>query len=375
MSVSLSTAGPDRHNAIGALRIALAGMVVYTHACLLGGFGSDAIAIFTHDTTTAGTIGVQCFFVLSGWLVATSWRRQPSLPRFLWHRFLRLAPAFWICLIVTAFVFTPLLHLTSGGSMAGFFALDPSPAGYVWRNLLLPRSQIAVGPFPNGGPWGVDWNGALWTLFYEGACYLMIAALGLIGVLTRWRTVGTAAIVALLGIHVAYAAGSPHSLPALLARLCDTPGKVLSLHFLAGAIWAMWPQHAQAALRRPWVALVAAVTLLMSWRLGFHVWFTPLALPPALLWLAHHGPLVDFETKAGGDYSYGLYIYGYPVQQIMAHFQVHQHGFTIFFAAGLIVALSFAVASWRLIEKPSLSLKSLGGRQHLPLAASPITAP
>ena len=83
------------------------------------------------------------------------------------------------------------------GGILPFFSLDPSPGGYVWHNLVFPRSQIAVGPFPTGGGWNGDWNGSLWTLFYEWACYLMAAGLGLAGLLTRGRALGTAAIAAL----------------------------------------------------------------------------------------------------------------------------------------------------------------------------------
>ena len=354
---ALPASEPDRHNAIGALRLLLAALVIYTHAHLLGGFGREGLSDWSHGTIEAGTVAVQCFFALSGWLVATSWRRQPALGRFLWHRFLRLAPALWVCLAVTAFALTPLLWLTTADSPGPFFSLVPSAAGYVWHNLFLPRAQISVGPFPVGVPWPSDWNGSLWTLFYEGACYLMVAGLGLVGLLTRWRRVGTGLIAALLAGNLLLATLHPGWLTAA-TRLYDTPGKLLTLHFLAGAAWAVWPQETANALRRPWLALAAAALLVASWPLMIHPWLSPFVLAPALLWLTRHGPLVDFEKKAGGDYSYGLYIYGYPVQQILAHFQVHHLGFTIFLAAAFILALALAVASWHLIEKPALALKS-----------------
>jgi peptidoglycan/LPS O-acetylase OafA/YrhL len=361
---------PARQNAIGALRLGLAGLVIYTHAHLLGGFGSEWLSNWSRQTTNAGTVAVQCFFVLSGWLVVTSWRRNPSLGRFLWHRFLRLAPALWVCLAITAFVFTPLLWATASGNREPFFALSPSAGGYVWHNLVLPRTQIAIGPFPAGVPWSGDWNGSLWTLFYEGACYLMVAALGLAGLLTRWRRAGTALIAALLCLHALMAVLHPSWLPAASGRLFDTPGKLLTLHFLAGAAWASWPQFTSTLLRRPWAALGCAALLFASWSLELHSWLSPFVLPPVLLWLACHGPLVDFERKVGGDYSYGLYIYGYPALQILAHFRVHQLGLAVYLASALAVALALACASWHLVEKTALGLKS---RTWAPRAATAAT--
>jgi peptidoglycan/LPS O-acetylase OafA/YrhL len=362
---------PDRRNAIGALRLLLAGLVIYTHAHYIGGFGPEWLSRWSGGTLEAGTVAVQCFFVLSGWLVATSWRRQPSLGPYLWHRFLRLAPGLWVCLAVTAFILTPLLWLTTPDASGSFSSFIPSAIGYVWHNLVLPRSQIAIGPFPNGGPWAGDWNGSLWTLFYEGACYLMVAALGLTGLLSRRRVFGTVLIGALLALHMVWATMHPAWLPGVVERLYNTPGKLLTLHFLAGAAWAVWPDFTTDALRRPWFALAAAVVLVASWHAGFHGWISPLLMPPALLWLARHGPFVDFERQAGGDYSYGLYIYGYPAQQVLAHFGVYRLGFAPYLIAGLALSLGLAFLSWHLVEKPALSLRKLPGPRLSPPVRQP----
>lgn len=101
---------------------------------------------------------------------------------------------------MTALVFTPLNHFHTPEPRPNFFDLDPSPWGYVWRNLFRPRTQISVGPFPSYGPWGVDWNGSLWTLFFEGACYLAIAGLGLLGLLRRFRWFGAACLFAFIAL-------------------------------------------------------------------------------------------------------------------------------------------------------------------------------
>lgn len=349
---------PDRTNSIGILRVILAGMVIYSHTHLLGGFEREWL--FRHASIDAGRIAVEGFFVLSGWLVTLSWQRQPNLGRFLWHRFLRLAPAMWACLAVTALVLTPLLWLhTSPDNTVPFRSLAPSPLGYVGHNLVLPRSQIAIGPFPNLGPWAGDWNGSLWTIFYEGACYLMIAGLALGGLTTRFRVTGTLLIVGLLAGHVLWQVAPHGFLPTRLGRLYDTPGKLLTLHFLAGAALATWAEPFRRVLQRPWLPGAAALALAVSWPTGGADWLSPFLMPPALLWFAYHGPLPDFEKTVHGDYSYGLYLYGYPVQQTLAHFGVHHLGFVPYLVAGFLGTLCFAVISWHAVEKHALGLKSI----------------
>lgn len=345
----------SRQNSIGALRLILAGMVIYTHAYYLGGFGAEWLDKWSHGTLTAGHLAVQCFFVLSGWLVAISWCRQPHLGRFLWHRLLRLIPAFWVCLAVTVFVFTALVWHTTAGPRTPFFQLEPSAWGYVWRNLVQPRAQIAVGQFPTGGVWNGDWNGSLWTLFYEGACYLMVAGLGICSLLTRWRWIGTTLIASLILLHCAV----PLGWSAVLSRLYDTPGKLLTLHFLAGATWAVWARDSRPAHFSFSLIIGLTLLLVLSWHYPIHPWVSPLLLSPVLLALAHSGALAGLEHKVGGDYSYGVYLYGYPVQQLLAHFQVHQFGLAVYLMAGLVLALACGLISWHLVEKPALALKSL----------------
>jgi peptidoglycan/LPS O-acetylase OafA/YrhL len=365
---ALATPPEKRRNSIGALRLALATMVLYTHAHLLGGFGLEPLARWSRETTLLGTIAVQGFFVLSGWLITASWCRHPTLGRFLWHRLLRLVPALWLCLVFTAGVLAPLLWLATPHLQTAFASLDPSPFGYVWRNLLLPRSQISIGPLPLGGAYTGDWNGSLWTLFYEGACYALVGVLGFAGLFTMRRATGTTLLAGMLILLPIYSLIPAGSLPPIIGRLYDTPGKLLTMHFLAGALWALWPEHTARALRRFEVPLVAAAALVVSWRLGASAWASPLLLSPLLLWLAQRRWLTGFERRVGGDYSYGLYLYAFPVQQCLAAMHAPRLGFAAYFVSSFLLALALAAASWHLVERRALGLKSLSFRRFAPLS-------
>ena len=88
-------------NAIGLLRLSLALLVVVHHTRVLGGFGSDPVLRFARGQADLGVFAVAGFFTISGFLVTRSAERS-STARYLWHRALRVFPAFWVCLLVIA---------------------------------------------------------------------------------------------------------------------------------------------------------------------------------------------------------------------------------------------------------------------------------
>lgn len=348
---------PD--NSIGFIRLLLAAAVIYSHAHLLGGFSPEWLIRFSGGTVIAGHAAVQIFFVISGILIAESCRRQRSLRLYLWHRFLRLAPALWGCLVITAFILTPLCWFTSKASSVSPGALWSDAADYVAKNLILPRRQISIQGFPAGVPWPGDWNGSLWTLFYEGACYLMVAGLGLLGLVGRWRRIGAVLLLSFVGLFTVVEATGSSRWPAF-AVLFNTPGKQLTVLFLAGAAWSAFPAWANAISRRTWTGGAAAALLLIAWRTELNPVFAPWILPPLVIWLGAHLPWRNLERRVGGDYSYGLYVYGYPIQQVLSHFRVQEWGFLPYLGMSLLVTSLFAITSWHLLEKRALSLKSRG---------------
>ena len=106
-SASLSDAFDPKRNAFAFLRCVLAGLVIISHCYPLGGFGADPLEAITRRDQTLGVFAVAMFFVLSGFLIARAAANSPSVGRFVWHRFLRIFPGYWICLIVCGFVIAP----------------------------------------------------------------------------------------------------------------------------------------------------------------------------------------------------------------------------------------------------------------------------
>jgi peptidoglycan/LPS O-acetylase OafA/YrhL len=356
MSIASLEKKPTSTNCIGFFRFFFALLVLYSHSYFLGAFGKEPLEHFSQGTLIAGTLAVQAFFVLSGYLITQSWIRNPHLISYLRNRLLRLVPALWACLVVTGLGFSTVLYFLQPTESMTLPSLWKEGVHYIYSNLISPRAIISTGPYPHQIPWPGDWNGSLWTLFYEAAAYLMIAGLGVLGFLGTKRWLGFSLLLAFITLSTCLQL-FPSLASGLLARLYDTPGKQLIVYFAAGACWAMVPRFTQKYASSLWNLSTAAL-LLLALHLGHHEISGPWLLPPLLLWLAQILPLQNFENWVGGDYSYGLYLYGYPVQQLLASLGFISLGFTFWFLSSFIVTLFFATLSWHLIESPALSLKS-----------------
>ena len=116
-----------RSNSIGFLRFFFAATVVWSHAFPLGGFSEDPLNRLNFNAPTTGFLAVGGFFVLSGFLITRSYETVGSVGRFIWHRFLRIFPAFWVCLMVTAFGLAPLAFAYQHGTLHHYFTEVPAP--------------------------------------------------------------------------------------------------------------------------------------------------------------------------------------------------------------------------------------------------------
>ena len=372
-------AGLDpRHNSLNFLRLVLALAVIVSHCVAFGAFGSWS-RWESYNHTPLGTLAVYGFFGISGYLIAGSVLSHRPL-RYLWQRFLRIFPAFWVCLVVTAFVFGVIAWYAVPQSCRHFACYlhgTNGPFPYLYRNLLLKVEQNSISGTPRGdySPflWGV-WNGSAWTLFYEFLCYLMLLALAVLGLL-RHRLAALGLTLALM-VTIAVITLDP----GLRGQFNPDHNWILmnmlkfSAIFLGGALIYLYrdriPDSGWLALGCTAVFVADLLVPLHGERtvLGFAVsgLFTPLVAYP-LLWLGAHLPFP--RVGARNDYSYGLYIYAFPVQQLLAIWGATRLGYVPYTGLVILATSVLAVASWWLVEKRALSLKSL--RLHPPSQVPP----
>lgn len=292
------------------MRLLAASAVVFSHCFPLAGRPALTLA----GIEDFGALGVAVFFVISGYLVAGSYERDPR--GYLKNRLLRIEPALIVSLVVT---------------VVGCSLLSSDPAYwrraetwlYVLRNALLyPVTYDLPGmfednPFPNAV------NGVLWTLRLEFTCYLALMAVRA----NRVLVVAGGALCAVVFLGLQFAV--PNWGDGALTRITFLAARSGFL-FCAGA--ALWLYRAKVPL---WAGLAGATLFPLA---------GALVLPLAVIGLARPG-------KLPADLSYGIYIYAFPLQQALAQFGA------LNFATAMAATLPFAAASWFLVENPALALK------------------
>jgi peptidoglycan/LPS O-acetylase OafA/YrhL len=341
---------PGSANSLNALRLVFALVVVISHVPLVHG----TRAIYVGDLEIGGW-AVAGFFAISGWLVTQS-RMRLSFGNFLWRRCLRIFPGFWVCLIVTAFAAAPIAALVGPGTWHPIAAIR-----YVVRDLALHIFQQGIGTTLHGLPDQSTWNLSLWTLAYEFACYVCIGLLLTFAVARRRPSVVVAAFVVIAVTNAALiAAGTGRSTTLQISFR-------LASFFLAGALLAQCRRirltgyGALAAL-----AILVAATAIDGVRM-----FAALPVAYLCLWLGRVLPLRRFGRS--NDVSYGVYVYAWPIQQLLMFTAVARWPAYWFAVISIVATLPAAFLSWRLVEHPALRLKSvrLGARSAQRSTAPP----
>jgi peptidoglycan/LPS O-acetylase OafA/YrhL len=247
--------------------------------------------------------------------------------------------------------------------------------GYVIHNVWLKINQPSIAHTLDGVPRPESWNGSLWTLFYEFLCYLLLAALAVLGMLRRRWTV----------LLLAIAAWAIQFLVTAIPSLNDQfnvftdwqAGRMLILIpiFLTGSLLYLYqdlvPDSGALALACVGVAAMSFVLPIGTGSPGYSLTSTDLfafTLAYPLIWLGIHLPFR--RVGSTNDYSYGVYVYAFPVSQLLALWGVYKWGYVPYAALIVAMTIPFAVASWWLIEKPALGLKRLGSKSSVSVAAA-----
>jgi peptidoglycan/LPS O-acetylase OafA/YrhL len=210
-------------------------------------------------------------------------------------------------------------------------------------------------------PYGIatgngELNGSLWTLTYEWSSYLIIGALLGLGLLRYTRA--TVVIVAgVLGfINTLYFFDQQLAVSAF-GSIVDQQFAGFGFVFFVGASLAA---YADTIRLNTWVGIACGIVVVVSllgvgWKVaGFA------ALPYFLLWVAATLPAGFQWIGRKNDYSYGVYLYGFLIQQTTAYFGLHLLGIIPWTIICIGLAFGMAWLSWNLVERPALSLKSIG---------------
>jgi peptidoglycan/LPS O-acetylase OafA/YrhL len=336
-----------RDNSFNLLRMIAAGAVLVSHAypISLGTGTVEPLSIAL--SMSLGTLAVVTFFVISGFFISQSFENRSSLLAFCVARVLRIYPGLLVVLLFTVLVIGPIFTRLT---MQAYFT-DVGTISYIPHNLSLKWLQYELPGAFTQNPYPTAINGSLWSLFYEVVCYGMVAAVGALGL-----TGGSWKFCIFLTVYVLTYFGLD-LLPPLHNYLIEHPAfeylHELTYPFILGMVVYHFRQFLITNLNLLMCAGAGGIALLSCrspfFREAFILFWSLLIF---YLGYLPFKPLKIYNRV--GDYSYGMYIYAFPCEQIGAALWPGISPIALI-AVSLPATLVFATFSWHLIERPALA--------------------
>ena len=335
----------SRNNNLDFLRFFLAALVIVSHSYSFFGI-PDLLQRISRDTLHLGDAAVDFFFLLSGFLITRSWLSSKGVGDYLKKRALRIYPAFIVAGLFCALIVGPI----GSGDAARYlraihwphFCLDLAMLKFiVWRY------SVSFPLFITS-----NLNGSLWTIRIEFECYLMVILFGLL----QWYKkplILVGVMFALLALFVFL-----QSPPTFLAHHPGVADLAAHLHlflaFVAGMCGYLYRDRIPYSPALFWACCVLGLVCAQLGWLRFFLF----ALGGYPLFFVAFNPKLKLQNWGkNGDFSYGIYLYGWPLQ-LLAMYWLHNRlsPLSLSFVA-LILAVGVAFLSWHLVEKPFLKLK------------------
>lgn len=349
-------------NSMDIIRLFLAIVVIYGHTfpvlygpSLRSPTGKfDMLAMFSNNQMGSGTVAVYMFFIISGFLITQSLSNSGSYVEYITKRALRILPALFFSLVLAIFVIGSIVTNLS----ASEYFQSSDPYLYFANNLFFGifgfhyslNDVFSTNPFPS------SINASMWTLPHEVACYLLILLFSFFNFFRKRELMAFIFVVSSIIVYYNVRFGyTPIKVSdnfwvfgtANLSRFI-----VLSFYFLAGSIIYLYKDK---IVYKKSVFFILLVILLLTARFGYFKYSLLICLPYVTMFIGMIKPFVDLRKI--GDFSYGAYIYAFPIQQLLVYYLGNKLSFIPFLLLSTFCILCVSVISWYFIEKPALSLK------------------
>lgn len=335
-------------NNFNLMRLIAAAMVILGHSYFLTAQHGQREPLLELIGIDSGTLAVDVFFVISGFLVAKSYLRNGRALSYVSARFLRIFPGLMAAVVFNVFVvgaiFTDLPLLA--------YLSQPEPWKYLLTNATLLSRLVQLEYYLPGvftdNPVSQAINGSLWTLPYEVWLYVGLLVGGTLGVFKKHQATN----ILFMGLLVVNA--------VLASSLVHNPYSMLE-NFLRFSTFFGWGVAFLVNSSRIPVSGMLAIGLIAFAAIGWNSPVSrsllfPLALAYNIFWLAYiPGGWVRMYNRLG-DYSYGTYIYAFPIQQSILAMMPNTRPLLLL-GITLPITLGIAALSWHLVEQPALRAK------------------
>ena len=330
------------------LRLLAALLVVYSHSFFLGSGITDTLGSIT-GWISYGQLAVWIFFIISGFLITKSFVQSQSLISYFAKRVLRIYPGLLVSLLFGMFIVGPLVT----NLPLNLYFTNFSTYEYLESLSLLSMKYELPGVFLNNH-FPLSVNGSIWTLQFEFLMYILVAILGFLDLLKKRIYI---AVIYLLVISV-YAYIFIFS-SSLLSDFYLRNFLQLFITFSSGMLYYLYMDKIRYNTK-----LILLFTVLFIIPIIFpgtyfsYLFLLPLLSLPYITFYLAFLPIKKLnDFGKNGDFSYGVYIYAFPIQQTIAYFYPNISVVSMFLLSTILI-LPLAWFSWHFIESKALRLKN-----------------
>ena len=321
------------------IRFALAFIVMIAHMAVLvpGEIFSDIKPYFKSD------IAIRAFFIISGFLVSKSLANTSSLKRYFVKRIRRIVPAYTFVVIFFAILLVFVSTLSGVEYFSSLQFWKYLGVNLLYQNYLEP---CLPGVFDATNTMCAV-NGALWTIKIEEAFYLLLPFLAYLNTKffqKKWVFYLLVYTFSILFYNVLAMNGYYRIAKQLPGALCYFSSGIIAFHYLSTLM-----QNMQ-------LLIISAIALyLLEYHFTDLIILRPVTLMIIVIFIAYHFNFLNHFGKYG-DFTYGTYIFHFPIIQILVFYQWHeQMNRWIFMLIIISITIICAVFSWKMIETRFIS--------------------
>lgn len=325
------------------MRLIAAFMVVFSHSFILSG-SREPVTLFYNGSY--GTLGLNIFFVMSGFLIAQSYLRTRNTAHFAWSRALRIFPALFCVVALSAFVVGPLVTILPIEE----YLTNTKTYSYLLSVTLFNKQNNLPGVFANNA-FRYSVNGSLWMLKYMVAFYAFVLILGVTKILDKKHII-LAMFLSCLVLHLLNVGKSTY---VFMFSISETVR--LFMYFGLGMVTYLYRDSIPMAW--PYFNLCVIILVIASAMNGLNDSLFVFVLTYLVLFFGFCKQLYVPLFSKIGDFSYGVFIYSFPVQQTVVHLYGGKMNPSLNFTISLLVSIALGAMSWHFCEQKFLHLKDL----------------
>lgn len=335
----------DRNNNYDFIRFIAATLVIFSHAYPLTSHEGELFVKISHGQWSMGGIAVAIFFMVSGFLITQSYERSSNLLKFIKARFLRIYPGLIMAILFGVFIIGSIVTTLPIRE----YLTNLNTYNYLKVLFLFPMQWTLPGVFEHSSM-NNSINGSLWTIPFEILSYGVVAILGLVGLLKYKNVVLWVFVLSLYAKHYLIVYVPKDISWIYLPSFFD-----LFPFFAAGML--IYCYRDKIVLNK-WNAIFSLFILCISLKFGGFVDTFTIFGAYLVFYFAYNKKIKLNKFGKYGDFSYGIYIYAFPIQQTVTYFIGKDISVITNITISLPITIVLAILSWHLIEKPVLKLKN-----------------